>query len=170
MIEELIKDNTAAVKALTEAVHGLTVALKAAGSSPVAPASASAPAQERVIPPGYGPASQAEAHAAVAHADGLTAGVAVIDEPVAPAPAPVPVPAPVPAPAPAPAPADVQAPQVAVPENLEGMRALCIKAGELGLTADIVAFLRGRNVSMLRDLPQADWGALVSFLKSKGVQ
>lgn len=154
MIEELIKDNTAAVKALTEAVHGLTAALQAAGSSPVAPAPASAPAQERVIPPGYGPASQAEAHAAVAHADGLTASAAVIDEPAAPAPAP----------------ADVQAPQVAVPENLEGMRALCIKAGELGLTADIVAFLRGRNVSMLRDLPQADWGALVSFLKSKGVQ
>lgn len=166
MIEELIKDNTAAVKALTEAVRGLTAALQAAGSSPVAPASASAPAQERVIPPGYGPASQAEAHAAVAHADGLTAGEAIIDEPVAPAPSPVPVPVP----APAPAPADVQAPQVAVPENLEGMRALCIKAGELGLTADIVAFLRGRNVSMLRDLPQADWGALVSFLKSKGVQ
>lgn len=158
MIEELIKDNTAAVKALTEAVHGLTAALKAAGSSPVAPAPASAPAQERVIPPGYGPASQAEAHAAVAHADGLTASAAVIDEPAAPAQAP------------APAPADVQAPQVAVPENLEGMRALCIKAGEAGLTADIVAFLRGRNVSMLRDLPQADWGALVSFLKSKGVQ
>lgn len=156
MIEELIKDNTAAVKALTEAVRGLTAALQAAGSSPVAPAPASAPAQERVIPPGYGPASQAEAHAAVAHADGLTASVAVIDEPAAPAPAP--------------APADVQAPQVAVPENLEGMRALCIKAGELGLTADIVAFLRGRNVSMLRDLPQADWGALVSFLNSKGVQ
>lgn len=156
MIEELIKDNTAAVKALTEAVRGLTAALQAAGSSPVAPAPASAPAQERVIPPGYGPASQAEAHAAVAHADGLTASVAVIDEPAAPAPAP--------------APADVQAPQVAVPENLEGMRALCIKAGELGLTADIVAFLRGRNVSMLRDLPQADWGALVSFLSSKGVQ
>lgn len=168
MIEELIKDNTAAVKALTEAVRGLTAALQAAGSSPVAPASASAPAQERAIPPGYGPASQAEAHAAVAHADGLTASVAVIDEPADPAPAPVPVPVPVPAPAPAPA--DVQAPQVAVPENLEGMRALCIKAGELGLTADIVAFLRGRNVSMLRDLPQADWGALVSFLNSKGVQ
>lgn len=158
MIEELIKDNTAAVKALTEAVHGLTAALQAAGSSPVVSAPASAPAQERVIPPGYGPASQAEAHAAVAHADGLTAGVATIDEPVAPAPAP------------APAPADVQAPQVTVPDNLEGMRALCIKAGEAGLTADIVAFLRERGVGMLRDLPQADWGALVSFLNSKGVQ
>lgn len=157
MIEELIKDNTAAVKALTEAVRGLTASLQAAGSSPVAPASASAPAQERVIPPGYGPASQAEAHAAVAHADGLTAGVAIIDEPVAPAQAPAIAQA-------------CDATQVTVPDNLEGMRALCIKAGELGLTADIVAFLRGRNVSMLRDLPQADWGALVSFLKSKGVQ
>lgn len=157
MIEELIKDNTAAVKALTEAVRGLTAALQAAGSSPVAPASASAPAQERVIPPGYGPASQAEAHAAVAHADGLTAGEAIIDEPVAPAQAPAIAQA-------------CNAAQVTVPDNLEGMRALCIKAGELGLTADIVAFLRGRNVSMLRDLPQADWGALVSFLNSKGVQ
>lgn len=157
MIEELIKDNTAAVKALTEAVHGLTAALKAAGSSPVAPAPASAPAQERVIPPGYGPASQAEAHAAVAHADGLTASAAVIDEPAAPAQAPAIAQA-------------CNAAQVTVPDNLEGMRALCIKAGEAGLTADIVAFLRGRNVSMLRDLPQADWGALVSFLKSKGVQ
>lgn len=157
MIEELIKDNTAAVKALTEAVRGLTAALQAAGSSPVAPASASAPAQERVIPPGYGPASQAEAHAAVAHADGLTAGEAIIDEPVAPAQAPAIAQA-------------CNAAQVTVPDNLEGMRALCIKAGELGLTADIVAFLRGRNVSMLRDLPQADWGALVSFLSSKGVQ
>lgn len=153
MIEELIKDNTAAVKALTEAVRDLTAALQAAGSSPVAPASASAPAQERVIPPGYGPASQAEAHAAVAHADGLTAGVAVIDEPVAPAPAPA-----------------CNAAQVTVPDNLEGMRALCIKAGEAGLTADIVTFLRERGVGMLRDLPQAEWGALVSFLNSKGVK
>lgn len=163
MIEELIKDNTAAVKALTEAVRGLTAALQAAGSSPVAPASASAPAQERVIPPGYGPASQAEAHAAVAHADGLTAGVAIIDEPVAPAQAPAIAPAPAPAPA-------GNATQVIVPDNLEGMRALCIKAGEAGLTADIVTFLRERGVGMLRDLPQAEWGALVSFLNSKGVK
>lgn len=157
MIEELIKDNTAAVKALTEAVRGLTVALQAAGSSPVAPASASAPVQERVIPAGYGPASQAEAHAAVAHADGLTASVAIIDEPAAPAPAPAIAQA-------------CNAVQVTVPDNLEGMRALCIKAGEAGLTADIVAFLRERGVGMLRDLPQAEWGALVSFLNSKGVQ
>lgn len=157
MIEELIKDNTAAVKALTEAVRGLTVALQAAGSSPVAPASASAPAQERVIPPGYGPASQAEAHAAVAHADGLTAGVAIVDEPAAPAPAPAIAQA-------------CNAAPVTVPDNLEGMRALCIKAGEAGLAADIVAFLRKRGVGMLRDLPQADWGALVSFLNSKGVK
>ena len=151
MIEELIKDNTAAVKALTEVIRGLTAALQAAGSSPVAPASASAPAQERVIPPGYGPASQAEAHAAVAHADGLTAGEAIIDEPVAPAQAPAIAQA-------------CNAAQVTVPDNLEGMRALCIKAGEAGLTADIVTFL------MLRDLPQAEWGALVSFLNSKGVK
>lgn len=157
MIEELIKDNTAAVKALTEAVRGLTAVLQAAGSSPVAPASASAPAQERVIPAGYGPASQAEAHAAVAHADGLAASVAIIDEPVAPAPAPAIAQA-------------CNAAQVTVPDNLEGMRALCIKAGEAGLTADIVAFLRERGVGMLRDLPQAEWGALVSFLNSKGVQ
>lgn len=159
MIEELIKDNTAAVKALTEAVRGLTAALQAAGSSPVAPASvpASAPAQERVIPPGYGPASQAEAHAAVAHADGLTASVAIIDEPVAPAQAPAIAQA-------------GNAAQVTVPDNLEGMRALCIKAGEAGLTADIVTFLRERGVGMLRDLPQAEWGALVSFLNSKGVK
>lgn len=157
MIEELIKDNTAAVKALTEAVRGLTVALQAAGSSPVAPASAPEPAQERVIPPGYGPASQAEAHAAVAHADGLTASVAIIDEPVAPAQAPAIAQA-------------CNAFQVTVPDNLEGMRALCIKAGEAGLTADIVTFLRERGVGMLRDLPQAEWGALVSFLNSKGVQ
>lgn len=165
MIEELIKDNTAAVKALTEAVHGLTAALQAAGSSPVVSAPASAPAQERVIPPGYGPASQAEAHAAVAHADGLTAGEAIVDEPAAPAAAP--------APAPAPAPAIAQAcnaAPVTVPDNLEGMRSLCIKAGEAGLTADIVAFLRKRGVGMLRDLPQAEWGALVSFLNSKGVK
>lgn len=157
MIEELIKDNTAAVKALTEAVRGLTAALHAAGSSPVAPAPASAPAQERVIPPGYGPASPAEAHAAVAHADGLTAGEAIIDEPAAPAPAPAIAQA-------------CNAAQVTVPDNLEGMRALCIKAGEAGLTADIVTFLRERGVGMLRDLPQADWGALVSFLNSKGVK
>ena len=153
MIEELIKDNTAAVKALTEAVRGLIAALQATGSSPVAPASASAPAQERAIPPGYGPASQAEAHAAVAHADGLTASMAVIDEPAAPAPAPA-----------------GNAAQVTVPDSLEGMRALCIKAGEAGLTADIVTFLRERGVNVLRDLPQAEWGALVSFLNSKGVQ
>lgn len=157
MIEELIKDNTAAVKALTEAVQGLTAALQAAGSSPVVSAPASAPAQERVIPPGYGPASPAEASAAVAHADGLTASVAVIDEPAAPVPVP------------AIAPAGNAAP-VTKPDNLEGMRALCIKAGEAGLTADIVTFLRERGVNVLRDLPQTEWGALVSFLNSKGVQ
>lgn len=161
MIEELIKDNTAAVKALTEVIRGLTAALQAAGSSPVAPAPASvpasAPAQERVIPPGYVPASQAEAHAAVAHADGLTASVAVIDEPVSPARAPAIAQA-------------CNAAQVTVPDNLEGMRALCIKAGEAGLTSDIVTFLRERGVGMLRDLPQAEWGALVSFLNSKGVK
>lgn len=157
MIEELIKDNTAAVKALTEVIRDLVGAVKAAGSSPALSAPASAPAQERVIPPGYGPASPAEARAAVAHADGLTASVAVIDEPAAPAPAP------------AIATACPAAP-VTVPDNLEGMRALCIKAGEAGLTADIVTFLRERGVNVLRDLPQAEWGSLVSFLNSKGVQ
>ena len=47
---------------------------------------------------------------------------------------------------------------------------MCIRAGEAGLTSDIVNFLHAHGVNTLRDLPQAEYGALVALLNSKGVK
>ena len=47
---------------------------------------------------------------------------------------------------------------------------MCIRAGEAGLTSDIVNFLHAHGVGTLRDLPQTEYGALVSLFNSKGVK
>lgn len=125
MIEDVIKENTAAVKALTAAIAALAASLK----------DSAAPAASPCPPAAYGPAS------------------AAVD---APAPAPVTQPAPVVAPA--------------APMSFEQLRGLCIRAGQAGLTADVLAFLRGLGYSMLADLPQGKYGDLVQFLAAKGVK
>ena len=174
-IEKLIADNTAAVLALTSAIRDLidrgVAGSQGAGSAPV-----SCP------PPAYGPASPAEEAAAVATADALSgtnASCAIVDVLPSAASAPAEAPASAPAPvtagtveAPAPAPVTQPAPAVApvVPMSLEQLRGLCIRAGQAGLTADVLAFLRGRGLSMLADLPAAQYGDLVQFLAAKGVK
>ena len=174
-IEKLIADNTAAVLALTSAIRDLidrgVAGSQGAGSAPV-----SCP------PPAYGPACPAEEAAAVAAADALSgtnASCAIVDVLPSAASAPAEAPAPAPAPvtagtveAPAPAPVTQPAPAVApvAPMSLEQLRGLCIRAGQAGLTADVLAFLRGRGLSMLADLPAAQYGDLVQFLAAKGVK
>lgn len=169
MIEDIIKENTAAVKALTAAIAALAASLK----------DSAAPAASPCPPAAYGPASPAEEAAAVATADALSgtnASCAIVDVLPSAASAPAEAPASAPAPvtagtveAPAPAPVTQPAPAVA-PMTLEQLRGLCIRAGQAGLTADVLAFLRGRGLSMLADLPAAQYGDLVQFLAAKGVK
>lgn len=172
MIEDIIKENTAAVKALTAAIAALAASLK----------DSAAPAASPCPPAAYGPASPAEEAAAVATADALSgtnASCAIVDVLPSTASAPAEAPASAPAPvtagtveAPAPAPVTQPAPAVApvAPMSLEQLRGLCIRAGQAGLTADVLAFLRGRGLSMLADLPAAQYGDLVQFLAAKGVK
>ena len=156
MIEDLIKENTAAVKALTAAIAALAASLK----------DSAAPAASPCPPAAYGPASAAVEAAAVAEADaaanGLNPSVAIVDEPQAVAAsanhAPV---------SQAVAPVDAVP---AAPMSFEQLRGLCIRAGQAGLTADVLAFLRGLGYSMLADLPQGKYGDLVQFLAAKGVK
>lgn len=101
-IEKELADNTAAVKALTEVMREVIAAVGCSSLSALPSADVRA-TQASCQPSVYGPASPAEEAAAVAHADGLTASVAITDEPQAPAPAPAPAPAAPVAPAPAPA-------------------------------------------------------------------
>lgn len=174
-IEKLIADNTAAVLALTSAIRDL-IDRGVAGSHGAGSAPVSCP------PPAYGPACPAEEAAAVAAADALSgtnASCAIVDVLPSAASAPAEAPAPAPAPvtagtveAPAPAPVTQPAPAVApvAPMSLEQLRGLCIRAGQAGLTADVLAFLRGRGLSMLADLPAAQYGDLVQFLAAKGVK
>lgn len=171
MIENLIKEHTAAVKALTAAIVALAASLK----------DSAAPAASPCPPAAYGPASAAVEAAAVAAADALSgtnASCAVVDvlPPTASAPAEAPAPAVVPAPAeasaPVSAPVNQPAPVVApaAPMSFEQLRGLCIRAGQAGLTADVLAFLRGLGYSMLADLPQGKYADLVQFLAAKGVK
>ena len=88
-IEKELADNTAAVKALTEVMREFIAAVGCSSLSALPSADVRA-TQASCQPSVYGPASPAEEAAAVAHADGLTASVAIIDEPQAPAPAPAP--------------------------------------------------------------------------------
>ena len=75
-----------------------------------------------------------------------------------------------PAPAPVTQPAPAAAAEPAAPMSFEQLRGLCIRAGQAGLTADVLAFLHGLGYSMLADLPQGKYGDLVQFLAAKGVK
>lgn len=185
MLENAIKEHAAALTAVASAIHELAAAINA-HAVPASPSASSAPAASApsfstVPPAAYGPAGASEA-AAVAAADalsGVNASCAIIDVLPSAASAPAEAPAPAPAPvtagtveAPAPAPVTQPAPAVApaAPMSLEQLRSLCIRAGQAGLTGDVLTFIRARGAAMLADLPQSEYGALISFLASRGVQ
>lgn len=186
MLENVIKEHAAALTAVASAIRELAAAVNA-HAVPAVPSASSAPVVQEAAPvscppPAYGPASPVEEAAAVAHADalsGVNASCAIVD--VLPSAAPAPAEAPASAPAsvtagtveaPAPAPVTQPAPVVApvAPMSLEQLRGLCIRAGQAGLTGDVLTFIRARGAAMLADLPQSEYGALISFLASKGVQ
>lgn len=186
MLEQTIIDHNHAVRELTAAVRELTAGVQALvalqqSALPGAPA-ASATAFSTVPPAAYGPAGASEATAAVAAADALSganASCAIVDALPSAAAAPAEAPASAPASvtagtveAPAPTPVTQPAPAVApvAPMSLEQLRGLCIRAGQAGLTGDVLTFIRARGAAMLADLPQSEYGALISFLASKGVQ
>ena len=189
-IEKEIAANTAAVNALTAAVRQLLEALPArltgadarsvivdevqrdlcarAGATGLSAGEvllAAAPAPAPVNPaPAPAPVNPAPAPA-----------------PVAPAPAPVaPAPAPV-APAPAPAPAASAPAQDGIwypgggevpetPLTLADVRSVCVRAGQAGYTQAVVDFLAGKGVTLLTELPPAQYPALLMMLAEKGVR
>lgn len=145
MIEDIIKENTAAVKALTAAVAALAASLKA-----------SAPAASPCPPAVYGPDSAAVEAAAVAEADATAEPLAaeVAELPVKPLPQLDPVPA---------------APAAQVMSMTE-VRSLCARAGAAGFTTDIVNFLHAHGVAKLKDLDPSQLPELVALLGSKGIK
>ena len=128
-IENLISENTAAIKALTDAINRLVVPR---GGAPV-PVPAVAPAP---VPA------------------------------VASAPAPAVASAPVPAVASAPVPAVASVPAL----TLDVVRSACVRAGQAGITADVVKFLADHGVKLLTELDPRYYADLMTFLKSKGVE
>lgn len=86
----------------------------------------------------------------------------VVVEPSAPAAISQQAPAPEqPKVAPAPAPA---------PVDLNSLRAVCVRAGQAGLTQDVVAFLTSAGVKLLTELPPDRYPELLAMLAAKGVQ
>lgn len=77
----------------------------------------------------------------------------------APAPAAPEQPKVVPAPAP-----------VSAPMDLNAVRAVCVRAGQAGLTQDVVAFLTSVGVKLLTELPPDRYPELLAMLAAKGVQ
>jgi hypothetical protein len=128
-IENLLAENTAAVKALTEAINALISSgipvHHAAAQVPAAPVSASAPAQ---------------------------------------------VPAPVSAPAAVSAPAPAQVPAAPAALTLPDVRAVCVRAGQAGLTQEVVSFLAAHGVKLLTDLDPQFYPELLAALAVKGVK
>ena len=118
-IENLISENTEAVKALTAAINRL------------------------IVPRGGAPVSA-----------------------VASAPVPAVASAPVPAVASAPVPAVASAPAL----TLDVVRSACVRAGQAGITADVVKFLADHGVKLLTELDPRYYADLMTFLKSKGVE
>lgn len=88
----------------------------------------------------------------------------VVVEPSAPAAISQQAPAPEqPKVAPAPAP-------VSAPMDLNAVRAVCVRAGQAGLTQDVVAFLTSAGVKLLTELPPDRYPELLAMLAAKGVQ
>lgn len=65
----------------------------------------------------------------------------------------------------APAPAPVSAPM-----DLNAVRAVCVRAGQAGLTQDVVTFLTSAGVKLLTELPPDRYPELLAMLAAKGVQ
>lgn len=77
----------------------------------------------------------------------------------------------------APAPAAPEQPKVApapvpvsAPMDLNAVRAVCVRAGQAGLTQDVVAFLTSAGVKLLTELPPDRYPELLAMLAAKGVQ
>lgn len=74
-----------------------------------------------------------------------------------------------------PAPAAPEQPKVApaptsAPMDLNAVRAVCVRAGQAGLTQDVVAFLTSAGVKLLTELPPERYPELLAMLAAKGVQ
>lgn len=75
----------------------------------------------------------------------------------------------------APTPAAPEQPKVApaptsAPMDLNAVRAVCVRAGQAGLTQDVVAFLTSAGVKLLTELPPDRYPDLLAMLAAKGVQ
>ena len=73
------------------------------------------------------------------------------------------------------APAAPEQPKVApaptsAPMDLNAVRAVCVRAGQAGLTQDVVAFLTSAGVKLLTELPPDRYPDLLAMLAAKGVQ
>lgn len=89
----------------------------------------------------------------------------VVVEPSAPAAIPQQTPAPAAPEQPKVAPAPTSAPM-----DLNAVRAVCVRAGQAGLTQDVVAFLTSAGVKLLTELPPDRYPDLLAMLAAKGVQ
>ena len=73
------------------------------------------------------------------------------------------------------APAAPEQPKVApaptsAPMDLNAVRAVCVRAGQAGLTQDVVACLPSAGVKLLTELPPDRYPDLLAMLAAKGVQ
>ena len=93
----------------------------------------------------------------------------VVVEPSAPAPAPAAISQQAPAPA-APEQPKVAPDPASAPMDLNAVRAVCVRAGQAGLTQDVVDFLASAGVKLLTELPPERYPELLAMLAAKGVQ
>ena len=62
------------------------------------------------------------------------------------------------------------APAPAAPVDLNSLRAVCVRAGQAGLTQDVVGFLASAGVKLLTELPPERYPELLAMLTAKGVR
>lgn len=91
----------------------------------------------------------------------------VVVEPSAPAPAAILQQAPAPV---APEQPKVAPALASAPMDLNTVRAVCVRAGQAGLTQDVVTFLASAGVKLLTELPPERYPELLAMLAAKGVQ
>lgn len=178
MIEDVIKDLTAAIKDQTAAM--LDVKRMFEALQVVIPAPGNDKAEEPAPVPGVpgldlAPAAVAEPAVLTAPAPAPVAPAPAAPAPVAPAPAPAPVaPAPAPAPvAPAPAPAPVApapvAPADPIPSNYKEAKALGLRMAAEGHSDVLKEFLASCGVKKLIDLPHDRYGDYYKWFKDRGL-
>lgn len=56
------------------------------------------------------------------------------------------------------------------PLSLADVRSVCVRAGQAGLTQDVVDFLAGKGIKLLTELPPAAYPELIAMLAAKGVR